>query len=60
MIRERAHLRGGKPNATIIATGEPVLFGLAVLKNFRHQELALSWVNYLIGSDSVATMKTWA
>ncbi|MCJ7635741.1 hypothetical protein MUP77_25530 [Candidatus Bathyarchaeota archaeon] len=53
-------MRGGKPNATIIATGEPVLFGLAVLKNFRHQELALSWVNYLIGSDSVATMKTWA
>jgi len=37
--------------------GEPILFGLTVPKNFPNQELAVGWVNFVLGSNGIAIME---
>jgi molybdate/tungstate transport system substrate-binding protein len=53
----KVELKGSKPSEVMTVTGEPILFGLTVPKNFPNQELAVGWVDFLLGSAGVAIMK---
>jgi molybdate/tungstate transport system substrate-binding protein len=53
----KVELKGSKIGETITVTGEPILFGLTVPKNFPNQKLALSWVDFLLGNNGVAIME---
>lgn len=53
----KVELKGSKPGASMTVTGEPILFGLTVPKNFPSQDLAVGWVDFLLGSGGVAIMK---
>ena len=54
----KVELKGSKPDETMIVTGEPILFGLTVPKNFPNQSLAVSWVGFLLCSEGVAIMES--
>jgi len=41
----------------MIVTGEPILFGLTVPKNFPNRDLAVGWVDFLLGESGVAIME---
>jgi len=54
----KMELKGSKPNETMTVIGEPILFGLTVPKNFPNQDLAVGWVDFLLGSEGVAIMES--
>jgi molybdate/tungstate transport system substrate-binding protein len=53
----KVELKGSKPGESMTVTGEPIFFGLTVPKNYPNQELAVGWVDFLLGSAGVAIMK---
>ena len=54
----KVELKGSKPGEIMTVTGEPILFGLTIPKNYPKQELAISWVNFLLSSTGVTIMKS--
>jgi len=54
----KVEIKGSKPGEMMTAIGEPILFGLTVPKNFPNQELAVGWVDFLLGSNGVAIMES--
>ncbi|MDQ1280359.1 MAG: molybdate/tungstate transport system substrate-binding protein [Thermoproteota archaeon] len=53
----KVELKGSKSGETLTVIGEPILFGLTIPKNYPNQELAVSWVGFLLSSEGVAIMK---
>jgi len=53
----KVELKGSRTGETIIVNGEPILFGLTAPKNFRNQNLAIDWVNFLFSSEGVSIME---
>jgi molybdate/tungstate transport system substrate-binding protein len=53
----KVELKGRKTGETMIVNGEPILFGLTVPKNFRNQNLAIEWVNFLLDREGVSIME---
>jgi len=51
----KVEIKGSKQGETV--TGEPILFGLTVPKNFPNQDLAVGWVDFLLGESGVAIME---
>ena len=50
-------LKGSKPDEVMTVTGEPILFGLTVPKNYPNQDLAVGWVAFLLSNTGITIMK---
>jgi len=53
----KVEIKGSKQGQTMTVTGEPILLGLTVPKNFPNQDLAVGWVDFLLGESGVAIME---
>lgn len=54
----RVEIKNEVSGETIILNGEPILFGLTIPRAFSSQELAISWVDFLLSEKGVAIMKS--
>jgi molybdate/tungstate transport system substrate-binding protein len=50
-------IKGSKPGETITLNGEPILFALTIPRAFSNQELAASWVDFLLSDKGVVIME---
>jgi len=53
----KVELKGSKPGEVMTVTGEPILFGLTIPKNYAHQALATEWVAFLLSDEGISMMK---
>lgn len=56
--KAQVQITGRKQGEKVTIRGEPILFALTVPKTFSNQELAISWVDYLLGDKGMAVMKS--
>jgi molybdate/tungstate transport system substrate-binding protein len=50
-------IAGKEPGEKIVVKGKPIVYGVTIPKNFPNQELALAWVDFLMGPDGVNIME---
>lgn len=50
-------IAGTNPGETIDLVGEPILYAITIPKNFPNQELAISWVAFLLGETGTGAME---
>jgi molybdate/tungstate transport system substrate-binding protein len=50
-------IAGKEPGETIIVKGKPIVYGVTIPSNFERMELALAWVDFLMGSEGVSIME---
>jgi molybdate/tungstate transport system substrate-binding protein len=50
-------IAGAEPGETIVLAGKAIVYGVTIPKNFPDQELAIAWVNFLMGPDGVSVME---
>jgi molybdate/tungstate transport system substrate-binding protein len=53
----RVEIAGSEPGETIIMQGGAIVYGVTIPKNFPRMELAIAWVDFLLGPDGVAIME---
>lgn len=53
----RVEIKGKRPGETITLTGEPILYAVTVPNNFPNQELAISWVEFLLSDQGMAIVE---
>ena len=54
----KVNIKGSKPGETIEMVGEPILYAVTVPKGFPDQELAISWVEYLLSDKGIAALES--
>jgi molybdate/tungstate transport system substrate-binding protein len=50
-------IAGAEPGETIVLAGKAIVYGVTIPKNFPDQELAIAWVNFLMGPDGASVME---
>jgi molybdate/tungstate transport system substrate-binding protein len=50
-------IAGKEPGEKIIVKGKPIVYGVTIPSNFERMELALAWVDFLMGPDGVNIME---
>jgi molybdate/tungstate transport system substrate-binding protein len=53
----QVEIAGSEPGETIIMQGGAIVYGVTIPKNFPRMELAIAWVDFLLGPDGVAIME---
>jgi molybdate/tungstate transport system substrate-binding protein len=53
----KVSIKGAKPGETIDLVGEPILYAVTIPKNFPNQELAISWIEFLLSEKGTAAME---
>jgi len=53
----RVEIKGKQPGETITLAGEPILYAVTIPNNFPNQELAISWVEFLLSDQGMAIME---
>ena len=54
----QVEILGKEPGTTITKKGKPIVYGVTIPPNFPNQELAVAWVDFLLGSEGMAIMET--
>jgi molybdate/tungstate transport system substrate-binding protein len=50
-------IAGTEPGTTITVVGAPVVYGVTIPKNFPRMDIAIAWVEFLLGPEGVAIME---
>jgi molybdate/tungstate transport system substrate-binding protein len=50
-------IAGSEPGTTITVTGAPVVYGVTIPKNFPRMDIAIAWVDFLMGPEGVKIME---
>jgi molybdate/tungstate transport system substrate-binding protein len=50
-------IAGTEPGTTITVTGAPVVYGVTIPKNFPRMDIAIAWVEFLLGPQGIAIME---
>ena len=50
-------IAGTEPGTTITVTGAPVVYGVTIPKNFPRMEIAIAWVEFLLGPEGIKIME---
>jgi molybdate/tungstate transport system substrate-binding protein len=50
-------IAGAEPGETIVIFGKAIVYGVTIPSNFERMELALAWVDFLMGPDGVNIME---
>ncbi len=50
-------IAGSEPGETITMQGKPIVYGITIPEDFPRMELAIAWVDFLLGPDGVAIME---
>jgi molybdate/tungstate transport system substrate-binding protein len=53
----QVEIAGTEPGTTIAVKGAPIAYGVTIPSNFPNQELAVAWVDFLLGSEGRAIME---
>jgi len=53
----RVEISGKEPGQKITQTGAPIVYGVTIPGNFPSQELAIAWVDFLLGDKGMAIME---
>jgi molybdate/tungstate transport system substrate-binding protein len=53
----QVEIAGSEPGQKIIMQGGAIVYGVTIPKNFPRLELAIAWVDFLLGPDGVAIME---
>ncbi len=53
----KVSIKGAKPGETINLVGEPILYAVTIPKNFPNQQMAISWVDFLLSDKGIAAME---
>jgi molybdate/tungstate transport system substrate-binding protein len=53
----KVSIKGAKPGETIDLVGEPILYAVTIPKNFPNQQMAISWVEFLLSDKGIAAME---
>ena len=54
----KVSIKGAKPGETIDLVGEPILYAVTIPTNFSDQQMAISWVDFLLSDKGVAAMES--
>jgi molybdate/tungstate transport system substrate-binding protein len=49
-------IAGKEPGETLVKTGKPIVYGVTIPSNFTNQEMAIAWVDFLLGEEGMAIM----
>jgi molybdate/tungstate transport system substrate-binding protein len=50
-------IAGKEPGETIIVQGKPIVYGVTIPNNFPRMDIALAWVDFLMGPEGVKIME---
>jgi molybdate/tungstate transport system substrate-binding protein len=50
-------IAGTEPGTTITVTGAPVVYGVTIPKNFPRMDIAIAWVEFLLGPEGIKIME---
>jgi len=50
-------IAGAEPGETIVIAGKAIVYGVTIPSNFERMELALAWVDFLLGPEGVNIME---
>jgi molybdate/tungstate transport system substrate-binding protein len=50
-------IAGAEPGETIVIAGKPIVYGVTIPSNFERMELAIAWVDFLLGPEGVSIME---
>ena len=50
-------IAGAEPGETIVLNGKAIVYGVTIPSNFERMELALAWVDFLLGPEGVKIME---
>jgi molybdate/tungstate transport system substrate-binding protein len=50
-------IAGSEPGETIVMKGKPIVYGVTIPQDFPRMELAIAWVDFLMGPEGVAIME---
>jgi molybdate/tungstate transport system substrate-binding protein len=53
----QVEIAGTEPGTKITVKGAPVVYGVTIPKDFPRQELAIAWVDFLLGSKGMGIME---
>ena len=54
----QVEIAGTEPGTKITVTGAPVVYGVTIPKDFPRQELAIAWLEFLLGAEGTSIMET--
>ena len=55
--KAQVEISGKEPGTTITKKGKPIVYGVTIPSNFSNQELAISWVEFLLSDQGMAIME---
>lgn len=55
--KAQVEISGKEPGTTITKKGKPIVYGVTIPSNFPNQELAISWVEFLLSDQGMAIME---
>jgi len=50
-------IAGAEPGETIVLKGSPIVYGVTIPSNFANQEMAIAWVDFLLGEEGMTIME---
>ncbi|MBN2239063.1 MAG: tungstate ABC transporter substrate-binding protein WtpA [Dehalococcoidales bacterium] len=53
----QVEIAGTEPGTTITMTGSPIVYGVTIPSNFPHKELAIAWLEVMLGKTGTDIMK---
>jgi len=54
----KVEISGKEPGQKITQTGAPIVYAVTIPNNFPNQEIAIAWVDFLLGDEGRAIMET--
>jgi len=56
--RAQVEIAGKEPGTKITVQGKPIVYGVTIPKDFPRQELAITWLEFLLGAEGTSIMET--
>ena len=56
-VQAEVEIAGKEPGKKITVKGKPIVYGVTIPKSFSNQELAIAWVEFLMGSEGANIME---
>ena len=53
----KVEIAGKEPGETLVKTGKPIVYGVTIPSNFANQEMAIAWVDFLLGEEGMSIME---
>jgi molybdate/tungstate transport system substrate-binding protein len=53
----KVDIAGSEPGTTITMVGAPVVYGVTIPSNYPHKELAIAWLEVMLGTTGTGIMK---